>query len=101
LIGLVTYHFRFHLSPREEYSSLTDLAEFVGSPTGSGTLWKGTPYIGDHDDDSLFLHHTLGKKIMTIPTESWDPPKRFELTRDQSQWIKWHDLRPTIKMGSQ
>lgn len=52
LIGLVTYHYRFHLSPREEYASLTDLAEFVDSPTGSGTLWKGTPYIGDHDDDS-------------------------------------------------
>ena len=101
LISLVTYHFRFHLYSRADYTSLTDLADFIDTPIGSGPLWKGTPYIGDQNGESLFLDQTFNTTILSIPAASWDPPKRFELTRDQSQWIEWHDLRPTIKMGSQ
>ena len=94
VIGVASYTFRYSLSPKKHFKSAADLATFVEGPYGRvNALWRGTPYLGERDGRSLFLHkrEALPNMILTAPATSWKPPHRNPFTKDQDRWVDWHD----------
>ena len=91
LAGWATGYFKVHLLPRKSFDSPQDLVKYVEFPN---TLWRGTPYVGDENGSSHFLHRSGPQKVLQIPQDSWEPPKRFPLTSKRSQWIDWYECFP-------
>ena len=83
--GALSYHFRVHLLVPENIDSTGELIDYVESPD---SFWRGTHYVGDQDESSLFLHQASQQTLLAIPAVLWEPPKRFPLTHDQKRWIK-------------
>lgn len=89
-IGALGFHFRVYLMTPKHFDSPRELSDHVGFPN---SRWRGTHYVGDQGYSSLFLHVTYEHSLLAIPADSWEPPRRFPLTHETKEWIKWHDCQ--------